>query len=605
MSSHASSGASGVSSRLHHPVDRGSRREAEQRQFFEDVSSLTREAEKRIDVIERFIDVAGLPVRIRYGGNAMYDAFWPALAHLEIPPTDDPGATLRLWTSAGTGLRMVPPPVGRDAFTDRGDIWGYDSRVVRSAFLWGESALALLDTTIGEGIYWVEDPAAIPYWAKASPLRTQFHWLMLAEGKQLIHAACVGQEDGAVLICGRGGVGKSTTALSCLDAGMGYVGDDYLVVGLDPEPMAYSLYGTAKLVAEKAAAFDRFGGRAAQDAARPGEKAVVAIAGDHGSRLMRRLPIKAILTPRFSDDSATSFAPTSSGALIRAAAFTTTAQLPHSGRETYSFVERLVETVPGCEIRLGRDIGAVPAAIEALLAEKIAMPRRRIDTSATLPLVSVIIPVFNGTHFLPDAIRNVVSQDIGKLEIIVVDDGSTEDVGAALGALPVDVRLLRQSNAGPSAARNRGLAAAAGDYVAFLDVDDLWTPDALQLLGAALAADPDLDAVHARARLVRYGAEDAYLGSPEETFPYYIGAGVYRRSAFDKAGAFDVTLRFGEDTEWFARARLVGARILELPEDVLLVRRHDGNMTAGKSLVEVNTLQVFKRIRDLQNRRKV
>jgi hypothetical protein len=141
--------------------------------------------------------------------------------------------------------------------------------------------------------------------------------------------------------------------------------------------------------------------------------------------------------------------------------------------------------------------------------------------------------------------------------------------------------------------------------VAFLDVDDLWTPDALQLLGAALAADPDLDAVHARARLVRYGAEDAYLGSPEETFPYYIGAGVYRRSAFDKAGAFDVTLRFGEDTEWFARARLVGARILELPEDVLLVRRHDGNMTAGKSLVEVNTLQVFKRIRDLQNRRKV
>ena len=71
MSSHASSGESGVSSRLHHPADRGSRSEAEQRRFFEDVSSLTLEAEKRIDVIERFIDVAGLPVRIRYAGDAM------------------------------------------------------------------------------------------------------------------------------------------------------------------------------------------------------------------------------------------------------------------------------------------------------------------------------------------------------------------------------------------------------------------------------------------------------------------------------------------------------------------------------------------------------
>ena len=78
---------------------------------------------------------------------------------------------------------------------------------------------------------------------------------MEASGRQLVHAAAVGTDEGALLITGRGGVGKSTTALACLEAGMQFLGDDYVVVGLDPEPQVYRLYGSAKLTSNSSSAF--------------------------------------------------------------------------------------------------------------------------------------------------------------------------------------------------------------------------------------------------------------------------------------------------------------------------------------------------------------
>jgi GT2 family glycosyltransferase len=86
-----------------------------------------------------------------------------------------------------------------------------------------------------------------------------------------------------------------------------------------------------------------------------------------------------------------------------------------------------------------------------------------------------------------------------------------------------------------------------------------------------------------------------YVGNPNESFPYYIGAGLYRRSAFERVGLFDSDLKFGEDTDWYMRAREAQLGVLRLPEVTLLVRRHSRNMTNGKSMTELNTLRVFKK----------
>ncbi len=112
----------------------------------------------------------------------------------------------------------------------------------------------------------------------------------------------------------------------------------------------------------------------------------------------------------------------------------------------------------------------------------------------TNPLISVIIPTYNAGHFLSDAIASVRLQAYEPLETIVVDDGSTDDTRSLMAEWP-EVRYLHQPNQGASAARNAGIAAATSDLLAFLDVDDLWTPDHLRLLLPHLIADPELQFV--------------------------------------------------------------------------------------------------------------
>ncbi len=227
------------------------------------------------------------------------------------------------------------------------------------------------------------------------------------------------------------------------------------------------------------------------------------------------------------------------------------------------------------------------------------------DACPSRPLLSVIIPVFNGAEFLAHAVRNVLSQEYPAVEIIVVDDGSVDDLAAAVRALPVPVRFFQQPNGGAASARNRGIRDASGELLAFLDVDDLWPPGTLRRLADLLAADLDADVVHGRVQLSRFTTfEDhgEYVGSPTETFPYSIAAGLYRRRAFERAGLFDAALRFGEDSDWFLRARDLGLNIANLDEVVMIARRHERNITRGRSMAELQPLQLFKNVLDRRRR---
>src|SRR5438045_3638350 len=107
--------------------------------------------------------------------------------------------------------------------------------------------------------------------------------------------------------------------------------------------------------------------------------------------------------------------------------------------------------------------------------------------------VSVIMPVYNGERFLMEAIRDIQAQECAPLEILVIDDGSTDDTAAILAQLGDPVRTVRQPNRGPSAARNRGIELARGEVIAFHDVDDLWAPGTLAALLDHLDAHPEID----------------------------------------------------------------------------------------------------------------
>lgn len=381
--------------------------------FFDSVLDRALAAEAKAGTLECHLSLAGTLIRLVYAGETLHRRFNAALAHLQVNPHRDPDITFHLWDSASTGIVMPQPPFPQDRLTDRGDIWGMNSNRIRAAFHWIECSVNLIDLARNEAIFWIGNEETLPYWCEASPLRTLFHWWMEHNGLQLLHAAAVGDADGAVLITGKGGVGKSTTALTCLARGMKYLADDYLVVGLDPEPRIYSLYATAKLEPQQLSRFPDFSPLLTNQAYLNLEKAVLQLWPDRREQLTHSLPLKAVLVPRFADGDATDFLPVGKARLRNAAAFTTLSQLPYAGKATYQFIDKMLNRVPGLEIALGKNLNGVHDAVSGLLRQKPADIARRTSQNISsaevaAPLVSVIIPVYNGATFLGEAVANVL-----------------------------------------------------------------------------------------------------------------------------------------------------------------------------------------------------
>jgi glycosyltransferase involved in cell wall biosynthesis len=195
--------------------------------------------------------------------------------------------------------------------------------------------------------------------------------------------------------------------------------------------------------------------------------------------------------------------------------------------------------------------------------------------------VSVVIPAFNAETYLADAVASVRRQPVQPAEIILIDDGSTDGTAEIISSLP-DVISIRTQNSGPSAARNRGVAAATQEFVAFLDADDLWPDESLGIRLARFDQEPALDVVLGLSLWISEpGVHEAWAPSGEHIAPL-VGAALFRRSVFDRIGLFDTDLRFGEDQDFFLRLREHDLNLAVLQTSTLHYRRHGSNMTAGK-----------------------
>ena len=195
-------------------------------------------------------------------------------------------------------------------------------------------------------------------------------------------------------------------------------------------------------------------------------------------------------------------------------------------------------------------------------------------------LVSVIMPIWNNRTHVADAVAGVVDQQYEPIELILVDDGSADGSGDLARRAAPDATYIRQSNLGSSAARNRGVEAAAGTYLAFCDADDRWRFPKLARQLDLLRADPELTAVVCRVdEIVDPGArESARLREPRSNVVGYLpSALVITRGAFAAIGPFDETLRVASWAAWWTRYRDLDGQF-DVVEEVLVERRlHAGN----------------------------
>lgn len=194
------------------------------------------------------------------------------------------------------------------------------------------------------------------------------------------------------------------------------------------------------------------------------------------------------------------------------------------------------------------------------------------------PLISCIVPVYNGERFLREALQSILGQTYRPLEIIVADDGSTDDTPEVVADFAGAVTYLKQENSGPAPARNLGLAAARGEFIAFLDADDLWHEEKLESQMARFRKRPELDFCLSHAQnlwMPEVAEEEKRFRGRRRSEPvpgYVTGTLLAQRTVFSTVGNFNSSLRHGDFAEWFTRASMCGA-VMELLPVVLLYRR--------------------------------
>jgi glycosyltransferase involved in cell wall biosynthesis len=235
-------------------------------------------------------------------------------------------------------------------------------------------------------------------------------------------------------------------------------------------------------------------------------------------------------------------------------------------------------------------------------------PSGPVAAKMTSPTISVVIPTYNTAPLVVEAIDSALAQTLPPLEIVVVDDGSTDDTEARLASYGGRITYVRQPNAGVSSARNRGLGLARGEFVAFLDADDAWHPRKLELQADRLRADPGLGMLGTRAYLLPL-ARGATVDVGDERAPleevswerlavknYFCASSVtVRRSVLDRVGVFDTALNGNEDRDLWLRIAAV-SRAANLPLDLCGSRPLASSLSRKAGPIQENMLRLLRKL---------
>jgi hypothetical protein len=305
--------------------------------------------------------LAGRMVRTRYVAPALAARFHPTLAHLDqLDAVDDADLEIGCWDRSLTAVAAPPPPWGLDDYLPEARIRGHVDGRVRATFDATARVLSLYDRDARRAVLHVASSATVPDWMDRAPFRTILTWWAADRGLAMVHASAVAWGDGAVLLAGGSGAGKSTTAMACLAGGLDLLGDDACLVGLDPTPHLWSVYRRAKLE---------------PDAARwlPSLDALVVVRTeeqthiDPGARHRHDAPLRAVLLPQVTNERTTRAVPIARAEAMRVLTATTLLEGGGMARAALTTLAALARDVPCLRLELGRDLDGVAAAVRTVI----------------------------------------------------------------------------------------------------------------------------------------------------------------------------------------------------------------------------------------------
>jgi len=359
------------------PVDRSGRsvpavsaRETIPAAFFRELhQTFQRAVERTTGAIDRFYAIGGYTVELSFAGPSLIPSVTPAFEHLAAEPIENPALTVCLWDSASTGTEMPPPPWEEADYVARGEIRGYSNEHIHTVFHPGSGVLGILDARQDLALFWIRDARQLPSYESAVPLRPILHRWMRGHGRQLVHGGAVGTRTGGVLLAGRGGSGKTTTALACASSELAYLGDDYCMVANDSIPFVYSLYSSAKLDGSGIRRFPHLTAAISNPDRLDTEKAVLFLSSFAPVVTADGLPAKAILLPQITERFETVLKKASRAACLAALAPSTIFQSAGADSRDFENLSRFVRQVPSYVLELGTDICSIAATVSGFLSE--------------------------------------------------------------------------------------------------------------------------------------------------------------------------------------------------------------------------------------------
>jgi len=319
---------------------------------------------------ERCYTIADFTVKLVFAGSALIPHITPALEHLRTPLSTDPDLIVYLWDSQSTYVAIPANNWKSDDYLEHGLIKEYNTNLISTTFNLGSGILSMYHRKEKTAIFWIRDAKDVPYYETGSPLRDIISWWAVEHGMQYAHAAAVGGKEGAVLLVGKGGSGKSTSALSCLASeDLFYIGDDYVLLSNDPNPHVYSLYNSAKLNADHALHFPYLLKEVSNPDKLDREKALLFIRDIYPEKIIKGMPLKAVIMPKVTGLPTSSYSTALPSLALRALAPSSMFQLPGSTQRTFTFFSRLVRHLPAYTLHAGLSYHEIPEMLISILKE--------------------------------------------------------------------------------------------------------------------------------------------------------------------------------------------------------------------------------------------
>ncbi len=344
--------------------------------FFERVGQgFDRAALESQDAIApRDYDLGGFRVRLCFAGGALIERLTAAFEHLrlDVATAGAPDLCIGIWDSATTNIHLAPPPWKGDDVLPRGGVAGYGAPPVMAHYAAESRMLSVLHAEKRQGYFWIQDAAQLPLYQCGSPLLALLHLWFSQHERTLVHGGAVGTRDGGVLLVGKGGSGKSTATLCCLDSPLFYAADDYGVVSANdaatsPAFYFHSLYSSGKVNAPDRERHPLIA-RARCAGVLDNQKSLHFLYPPLAERLIRGFALRAIIMPRVTGARDTRIVPASAAQALLALAPSTLFQLPGAESAKFRRMSRIAKSLPAYTLESGTDWTQIPRALQELIA---------------------------------------------------------------------------------------------------------------------------------------------------------------------------------------------------------------------------------------------